>query len=316
MPVSPPATRPRVGAPATNWNNSWVRPEVSRQSPPSRSSNGPVTGRISKRAPSPVEGTEYWSSVSLAVGAVGADRGEAVGEVADLDIGERRKGQAVRGRPACSEASAPRVPIVAERGAALAFVGEGGEIGLKLDRAGKRRDRARGEARLAVGRGAVRGPALARDDGDEAVAARIGRRDADEAVRRDARHSRRRRRRCRGCRRRRRRTAPSRSRGEALSSSIVPASAPGPLAPLPPPRTTRIRPSRRGSKAGQAIQPPNGSVCGTPSSISSARLEALPPSARRVAPWLVGLAVRASERRNCWKPGTSRSTSSSRSDAE
>src|SRR6185295_7348352 len=45
---------------------------------------------------------------------------------------------------------------------------------------GERRDRARGEARLALRRGAVRGAALAGDDGDEAVAFPIGRRDADE----------------------------------------------------------------------------------------------------------------------------------------
>jgi hypothetical protein len=64
------------------------------------------------------------------------------------------------------------------------------------------------------------------------------------------------------------------------------------------------------------IQPPNGSVCGTPSRISSARLDALPPSARRVAPCEVGLADRASERRKSWKPGTSRRISSSRPDAE
>ena len=55
-------------------------------------------------------------------------------------------------------------------------------------------------------------------------------------------------------------------------------------------------------------------ICSKLSSSSSSRLEALPPSARRVAPWLVGLAERASERRKSWKPGTSRSTSSSRFD--
>ena len=49
---------------------------------------------------------------------------------------------------------------------------------------------------------------------------------------------------------------------------------------VPPPRTARTAPSRRGSKAGQLIQPPNGSLSGTPSRRSSTRLEALPPSAR------------------------------------
>ena len=69
--------------------------------------------------------------------------------------------------------------------------------------------------------------------------------------------------------------------------------------------------SRPGNPAAERI----GSA-GTPSSSSSARLEALPPSARKVAPWLVGLAERASERRNCWKPAMSRRMSSSRPDAE
>jgi hypothetical protein len=82
--------------------------------------------------------------------------------------------------------------------------------------------------------------------------------------------------------------------------------------PLPPPRVTRTSPSREGSNAVKVTQPPNGSICGTPSSTTRARDEALPPSPRKVAPWLVGCAERASERRNWLKPATSRSTSSSR----
>ena len=54
---------------------------------------------------------------------------------------------------------------------------------------------------------------------------------------------------------------------------------------------------------------------GTPSSSTSARLDALPPNARRVAPWFEGLEERLSERRNCEKPATELSTSSIRPDA-
>ena len=73
-----------------------------------------------------------------------------------------------------------------------------------------------------------------------------------------------------------------------LDISMVPASAPGPFATLPPPRTTRICTSPSGSYAGQLTHPPKGSPCGTPSRTRSAQLDALPPSERRVTPWLVG----------------------------
>ncbi|QYU71256.1 hypothetical protein J4558_08505 [Leptolyngbya sp. 15MV] len=46
--------------------------------------------------------------------------------------------------------------------------------------------------------------------------------------------------------------------------------------------------------------------------MTSARLLALPPSARRVTPCALGLAERLSERRNCWNPATAPSTSSIR----
>ena len=104
----------------------------------------------------------------------------------------------------------------------------------------------------------------------------------------------------------------SRSPGAALSISTVPPSAPGPHRALPPPRVTRIRPIRSVAMAGKLIQPPNGSAWGTPSRMSSARLEALPPRPRSVIDWLVALAERESERRKPCRPATSRSTSSSR----
>ena len=59
----------------------------------------------------------------------------------------------------------------------------------------------------------------------------------------------------------------------------------------------------------------NGSLIGTPSRRTCARLEALPPSERSVTPWAEGLEERLSERRNCWKPATDESTSSIRPDA-
>ena len=100
-----------------------------------------------------------------------------------------------------------------------------------------------------------------------------------------------------------------------LSSSIVPAKAPLPSTPDPPPRVTLMRPSLSGAKAGHVTQPPKGSVCGTPSSNKSARDEALPPRPLSVAPWLVALADRASLRRNCVRPAISFSASSIRLDA-
>ena len=97
----------------------------------------------------------------MAVARPALDRGEAVGEVADLDVGERGEGQ-----PALADEAQRSVGAlaedVAEFGAALARVGEGGEAGLKLGRRAERSHRAHGEARLAVGRGAVGGPALLR----------------------------------------------------------------------------------------------------------------------------------------------------------
>ena len=92
----------------------------------------------------------------------------------------------------------------------------------------------------------------------------------------------------------------------ALSSNRVPASAPGPSAPVPPPRVSVARPIRWRSSAVQLIQPPNGSVRGTPSSSTSVRELALPPSPLSVSPWLVGEAERLSERRNCCTPPSRR----------
>ena len=85
-------------------------------------------------------------------------------------------------------------------------------------------------------------------------------------------------------------------------------------APEPPPRVTRIAANRAGSSAANGTEPNIGSASGTPSSSTSVRLAAFPPSARSVAPCAEGLAERLSERRNCWKPAASASTSSMRPD--
>jgi glutathione S-transferase len=58
--VRPPASRWRVGAPATKVKNSLVRPEVWRPSAPMRSSMpSPSGGRSSTRPPMPIAGTLY-----------------------------------------------------------------------------------------------------------------------------------------------------------------------------------------------------------------------------------------------------------------
>ena len=106
-----------------------------------------------------------------------------------------------------------------------------------------------------------------------------------------------------------------RSRAPALSSSIVPATAPAPNAPEPPPRVTRTRDRRSGASALNGMVPKNGSAIGTPSSRTRLRLVALPPSARNVTPCAEGLDERLSDRRNCWNPATPASTSSIRPDA-
>ncbi len=80
-------------------------------------------------------------------GAVCGHRGEPIGEIADLDVSERREGQAAAADQPQRGVGAPRADV-AERRAALAFVAEGGEIGLKLDRR-RRAARPRAPARLA-----------------------------------------------------------------------------------------------------------------------------------------------------------------------
>ncbi len=101
----------------------------------------------------------------------------------------------------------------------------------------------------------------------------------------------------------------------ALVNSIVPATAPAPNAPEPPPRVTRAEASRSGARADSGTKPKNGSAIGTPSSMTRLRLVALPPSARKVTPCADGLAERLSDRRNCWKPATPDSASSIRPEA-
>lgn len=87
-----------------------------------------------------------------------------------LDVDQGREGQS-----AAADQPQRRVRPLrgdrAERGAALAPVAEGGEIGLQLHLRGERRDGAERETRLFIGRGAVGGSALVLDDGDEAVTA-------------------------------------------------------------------------------------------------------------------------------------------------
>ncbi len=66
----------------------------------------------------------------------GVHRGEVVGEIAHLHIGERGEGQPAAPDQPQRGVGAAR-PDRAEGGAALAFVGEGGDVGLQLDRAGQ-----------------------------------------------------------------------------------------------------------------------------------------------------------------------------------
>ena len=80
---------------------------------------------------------------------------------------------------------------------------------------------------------------------------------------------------------------------------------------VPPRNTSTLESATRGTRS-QYTQPPNGSTSGMPSTITSARLDALPPRPRRETPWADALAVRLPERRNNEKPGTWRSKSSTR----
>ena len=66
----------------------------------------------------------------------------------------------------------------------------------------------------------------------------------------------------------------------------------------------------------QAIQPPKGSLRGTPSSRTSTRPAPLPPTPRRLAPCVVGFATPLLVRRKRVNPGTWRRTSSRRTAAE
>ena len=68
-----------------------------------------------------------------------------------------------------------------------------------------------------------------------------------------------------------------------------------------------------GGSPVQITQPPNGSFCGTPSSVTSARLAPEPAMPRSDTPCVVGLAPRLEVRRKSEKPGTEASASSSRS---
>ena len=98
-------------------------------------------------------------------------------------------------------------------------------------------------------------------------------------------------------------------------SSIVPATAPEPNGPMPDPRVTVALAMLSAGSAVKGMKPKKASACGTPSSVSSVRDEALPPRLRSVMPCALGLAERLSERRNCWKPGMRASASSRRPDA-
>ena len=243
----PPATRPRVGR-AGDELEQLLRAAlglapVGAEAQLDRAERR-ARSRSARRGRS--TGTLYWSSVWVAVGAVGVDRGEAVGEIADLDIGERREGQAAAADQPQRGVGAARLDL-AEGGAALALVGEGGDIGLQLDRRPTSGATAR-SARLAWRRATARsaGPrwpattgmkpsprAKAAETADEAAAE--PRAIAGEGVDAVA-------------------AAISEAGGEALD--LVRRGAfqldragerARAVAPVPPPRTTRIRPSRRGS---------------------------------------------------------------------
>jgi hypothetical protein len=84
------------------------------------------------------------------------------------------------------------------------------------------------------------------------------------------------------------------------------------MSSLPPPRVTRMRSTACGSSALKAIQPPNGSVRGTPSRVTSVRPAPDGAIARRLMPWVVGLEARLDVRRNSDTAGTVARASSSR----
>ena len=98
----------------------------------------------------------------------------------------------------------------------------------------------------------------------------------------------------------------------ALSMLIVPATAPAPNAPMPPPRITFTEPSLPGAIAENGTDPKNGSTIGTPSSSTKVRAAAFPPRLRKVTPCAVGLAERLSDRRNSCNPATVCNASSNR----
>ncbi len=88
-------------------------------------------------------------------------------------------------------------------------------------------------------------------------------------------------------------------------------SAPAPYGPAPAPRTTVAAPMVAGGSAVQITQPPKGSFCGTPSSVTSARPAPEPATARSDSPCVVGFAPSVEVRRKSETPGTLFSASSS-----
>ena len=102
--------------------------------------------------------------------------------------------------------------------------------------------------------------------------------------------------------------------GCAVKSWITPASASFPHAVAPPPGTISAAAIESTGTALQGTQPPKGSFKGTPSRSTSDRLAPLGPRPRRETPWVVGLAVMLSFRRNRLKSGDALSAPSGVSD--
>jgi len=87
-------------------------------------------------------------------------------------------------------------------------------------------------------------------------------------------------------------------------SAITPVNAPAPYGPAPAPRTISARATSSGGSELQITQPPNGSFCGTPSSVTNARPAPDGAMERSETPCTVGFADNEELRRNSESPGT------------
>ena len=85
---------------------------------------------------------------------------------------------------------------------------------------------------------------------------------------------------------------------------MTPPSAPLPQSAEPPPRMTSICAMPSGGNRLHCTQPPKGSLIGTPSMRTSARLAPLGPMPRSDTPCAVGCVTRLEERRNKLNDGT------------